>query len=360
MNKIDIDSLAQQVSANCDISDAHHAGLYSICGLALRLRDLFKWEKRIPPWVEKESAEILEWIDARETRWEKLIDRVHAGLEIGGVAYEVFDSGGINAVLEPFGFYYGAGYAFSLKPTFLLARIERKTRVCGHTVHILGQELARDLLTLPAMSQNGGIILRRDAARYYLWDKIAYIKKSGRPALNFGLRHCGLINPSGDELQRNFDKILAVQSRIYIHHEIGELEDTVFNRRVWREIIAAYPHTPVELSARTVKDLLADTGPKGSIQNIIDRKDAAALGFFVAFFDGLGRDFFPELPTAFQLFGASGDWQVIEQALAAGRKKARKLAETILSVYREGQTREDPKWAAKEIEKQILGGVTQR
>ena len=54
-------SITDQVLENCTISDSRHAGLYSICGLALRLRDLYKWEKGLDPWVEKDSSEVLEW-----------------------------------------------------------------------------------------------------------------------------------------------------------------------------------------------------------------------------------------------------------------------------------------------------------
>lgn len=357
---IDIDDITRQVRANCDVSDAQHAGLYSICGLALRLRDLFKWEHHLPPWVEKDSSDILEWIGTREDLWERLAENVHVGLQINGRTFDSFDSRGVNAVIEPFRYYYGAGYALSLKPTFLLAHIENKEQIEGHTVYFLGQELARDLLTIPAMSQDSGIVLRRDAARLYLWDKISYVKKSGRLALKFGLFHCGLDNPSPNELRCNFEKILKIQSQTYIHHEIGEREDTIFDRGTWREIVAAYPHTPVELSARAVKDLLADTGPKGSLQDIINRRDSAALGFYVAFFDGLGKEFFPELLVAFQLFAVSGDWQVIREAVEVGWRTARKHAETMSAAFREGKSRRDPQWAAEEIENRLLCGIVKR
>jgi hypothetical protein len=59
---LEFDSIIHQVLQNCDISDARHAGLYSVCGLALRLRDLYKWEKGLNPWEEKDSSEVLEWI----------------------------------------------------------------------------------------------------------------------------------------------------------------------------------------------------------------------------------------------------------------------------------------------------------
>lgn len=355
-----LDDITRQVRHNCDISDAQHAGLYSICGLALRLRDLYKWENRLPPWVEKDSAEILDWIDAKENSWEKMVDMKPADLVIGRRRFDLFDTSGINTVLEPRGLYYGAGYAHSLKPTFLLARLEQTSTVDGHTVYTLGHELARDLLTIPALSQDDGIILRREAARLFLWDKIFYIKKSGRPALKFALFHCGMKNPPNDELQRNLDRILTVQSQTYIYHEIGEREDTFFDRGTWREIIAAYPHTPVELAARATKDLLADTGEKGPLHHIVNHRNSAALGLFVAFFDGLGKEFFPELFVAFQLFTGCGDWQLIAEAAAAGNRTARLNAEIIQENHKEGQRRQDPQWAAREIERCLLGGIGTR
>ena len=59
---LELDAIISQVLRNCSISDSRHAGLYSVCGLALRLRDLYKWEKRLDPWVEEDSSKILEWI----------------------------------------------------------------------------------------------------------------------------------------------------------------------------------------------------------------------------------------------------------------------------------------------------------
>ena len=37
---IAIETIMNQVLQNCNIADSQHAGLYSICGLALRLRGL--------------------------------------------------------------------------------------------------------------------------------------------------------------------------------------------------------------------------------------------------------------------------------------------------------------------------------
>ena len=68
----ELESVVNQVLNNCDISDAANAGLYTVCGLALRLRDLYKWEKGLVPWDERDSSEILEWIEQKENRWDYL------------------------------------------------------------------------------------------------------------------------------------------------------------------------------------------------------------------------------------------------------------------------------------------------
>jgi hypothetical protein len=113
--------LAQQVLFNCDVSDARYAGIYSICGLAMRLRDLYKWERRMAPWQEDEAAQVLDWIGAKEDRWENLLEADYSRLEVGNTDYEAFDTQGINAVLVRRNCFYGAGYAHHLKPTFVLA-----------------------------------------------------------------------------------------------------------------------------------------------------------------------------------------------------------------------------------------------
>ena len=66
---IDVEDITRQVQNNCDTSDAQHAGLYSTCGLALRLRDLYKWENRLNPWEEKDTSQILDWIGDKEQTW---------------------------------------------------------------------------------------------------------------------------------------------------------------------------------------------------------------------------------------------------------------------------------------------------
>ncbi len=342
---LNIDEITRQVLHNCDISDANNAGMFSICGLALRLRDLYKWEQGLPPWEERDSSEVLEWIEAKENQWDECIDNEFANISINGKTFDPFDTTGINAVLEPQNFFYGAGYARSLKPTFFLATIEEKSKINETTVYTLDRELARDLLTIPALSQDDYVVLRQDSARLYLWDHIFYIKKSSRPALNFALESCGIKDHQPKALRSRLAGILAAQKETSIYHEIGEIHDAVFDRNLWREIIAAFPYSPVEHLARAVKDLLADTNEYGTLQHIVRQRNTAALAFYVAFLDGLPKEFFPELPAAFQQFAQTEDWSIIDIAVTSGYRTAKKHAGLIMDLYREGTDKCDLKGA---------------
>jgi hypothetical protein len=352
---LDIGEITRQILHNCEISDAHHAGTFSICGLALRLRDLYKWEQGLPPWEERESAEVLEWIEAKENKWEAHADTDFWDISINGKKFDPFDTIGINSAIETQHFFYGAGYARSLKPTFFLAAVEETSVIDKTPVYILGRELARDLLTIPALSQDDCVLLRQDSARLFLWDSISYIKKSARPALNFALDRCGIKDRQPNALRRSLDDILAVLKTTYIYHEIGELKDTVFDRALWREIIAAFPFSPAEYLARAVKDLLADTNDFGTLHHIVRQRKTAALAFYVAFLDGLLKEFFQELPAAFEEFTKTDDWDTIEQALAGGYQTATRHAGLIMDLYREGVAKNDLKWAEAQIQKRLLG-----
>ncbi len=337
----DRDPLIDRVRRNCDISDARHAGLFSICGLALRLRDLFKWERGLAAWEEGDPSEVLAWIGAREDHWDTLAEADYENLPFAGGEVDPFDTETANLFLEPHGLYYGAGYARALKPTFFLAVVESRFRVDGLTVFRLGRELARDLLTLPALSQENHILLRQDAARLFLWDQIAYTPPSGRRALAAALDACGVRDHRLSHVRRRLEDLLRVQEIIHLHHELGEAREQAFDRRLWREIIAAFPHTRLELISRRVKDLLADTGPFGTLRHLCSVRHIAGLAMFTAFQDRLSATLFPQLPAALEHVLRTGTWTPVEEAVDIGHAAAMRWAEAIAGVYRAAVDRGD-------------------
>jgi hypothetical protein len=347
---LDFDRLTRQVLFNCDVSDARHAGIYSVCGLAMRLRDLYKWERRIAPWQEDDAALVLDWIGAKEDLWEDLLEADYSRLSVGHGDYEAFDTQGINAALTGRNYFYGAGYAHHLKPTFVLAEIDREESVCGYMVRYLGREHARDLLTLPAFNQDGVVILRTEAARMFLWDQIAYISNSGRRALDLALAACGLPDSRTATIRRHYDAVFKVQQQIHLHHEIGELEESVFDRQIWRQLLADHPHTAVELLARTLKDLLADTGPHGALTLLLRDRDAAALGLYMAFGNGMTRLLTPELICAVDAFIQARRWKPLISAARTLRQNTVSHAHRVMALYDRERQRQDPEGARKAIE----------
>lgn len=347
---MDLNVFSRQVRKNCDITDARYAGLYSVCGLAMRLRDLYKWEHDIPFWQEGDADRVLDWIGTKEATWEAVMSEEFAPLQINGSRFDPFDSRGINAALNPHGFYYGAGYAHSLKPTFFVAQIVETTLAAGHTVWHLGREHARDLLTLPAFSQDGQIVLRNEAGRMFLWDQIMYINKAGRRPLALAMQACGVPDAEPETLRSHIDKVLDAQQMVYLWHEVGELEEQIFDRHQWRKILADHPHTVVELFARALKDILADTGARGALSVILAHRNAAALGLYMAFGKGLFPVMCSELVGAFDRFISNSEWAVLESAAREIRRKATAYTHQVLDIYHGGRKRKNKAWTRRTIE----------
>jgi hypothetical protein len=351
---LDSKSLIEQVRHNCSISDGQYAGTYSVCGLALRLRDLYKWEKGLEPWVEEKPSVVLDWIGEKEEQWDSLVGKEFTGITLAGKTFDPFDVEGVNAVLEPQGLFYGAGYVHGLKPSFFLALLAEKRHVDGFPVYVLGKEHARDLLTVPALSQGNSMLIRKESARIFLWNLIFFLKKSSREALRFALENYGVQDHHPEALKENFARICEDEVETYIYHELGELNDKDFDREVWRDIVATFPHSVIEFFVRAVKDILADTNDHGKLRYIIRERKVGSLGLHAAFLDGLRKELFPELLEAFTEFKNTGDWASVEQARTKGYQAARTHAEAVCEIYRKGKKMSDMNWAEKEIHQNVL------
>jgi hypothetical protein len=142
-----------------------------------------------------------------------------------------------------------------------------------------------------------------------------------------------------------------------VRHEIGECRDTFFDADAWRAMIAAFSHTPIELLLRAVKDMLADTGPNGPLRPIIAQRQAVALGFYLVFHDGLGKQLFPEMRAAFAQFEPTGQWGLMDDAVRAIHRKAASHADRLLKLFTQGQSRGDLEWAGEQIRQEFLAPV---
>lgn len=337
---MDVNAIRSQVLHNCDISDAHHAGTYSVCGLAMRLRDLYKWSSGLLPWQEGESATVLDWIGQKETLWESLEGSGFSDITLAGRTFDPFETERINQVLKEHGLYYGAGLAFSLKPTFFLASIDRTGSLSGFPVIELGREHARDLLTLPAFTQDGTILLRKEAGRTFLWDKIAYMETSGRKALDFALASAGLPDSRLGTVRHHFDSLVDLCRAIFLHHEIGEMECRALDHALFSAMVADFPHTLAELLIRTLKDILADTGPSGTLAHLTSTRNQAGLGLFIAFSRGLHRLLIPAVTASFDAFMRRQDWSRIQDAVVSDHRHAEAYAGELAALYQSNKDKD--------------------
>jgi len=350
-------SLIDIIRRNCDISDARDNGIYSICTLVLKLRNLYKWEHGLEPWQEPDSPVLLDWIAAKEEYWGTIENQDFLPIPVNGESIDPFLLPPINSLLSAENQVYGAGYGRSMKAVFFMAEVLEDRVVDGCPVLILGREKARELSSPFAMLQDGIIYIRKDPMRFFFWDQIQEINPSCRTAMQQALSAYDLIkdNCSLDrqKLIARFDEIVTEELEIFIYHEVGERRENLLESRVLQKIIAAYPASALELLTRAVKDILADTHPEGLLSHIITREKKSSLGFYMSFLDGMRKHLCPELNEAGKRFWNDGDWSLMENARLACREKNETVASKLRNLYQrleEGESPEQLKvWAEKTV-----------
>ncbi len=350
-------SITERIQENCHISDAKHAGLFSLCGLLLRLRDLFKWEKGLFPWEEPEPTDLMAWVDHREELWETLTEKDFQPIELDGEVFDPFDALSVNRILRPQKLIYGAGYAVGMKPSFFLGELE-ETRPMGELeVNIVGTELVRDIFISPVMRQGNSIFARRSAMLFILWDQLVEMRPSARDALTYAMAQYGLdaqaIRSAPRNLGPELKQVAVAELETWIYHEIGEFHEDAFLGSVWHEIVSTYPNSPIEIYARVVKDLLADTHSFGLIGHIVKHRVKSSLGFYVACVRAFTRLLFPEMLGAFKRFLLSEDWGIIEKAREAGQENGKRWAKTLTELHLLGVDRGIP-WAREKIMAELI------
>lgn len=334
---MNIEGLVLQIKRNCTISDARFWGYYSICGLLMRLRELYRNERCLPPWKDIPKGDISEWIASTEQLWKNLENEDLHHLAINGRLYDPFDVDGVNELLAGQKMVYAAGYGRFNKPTFFLAELLETRETFDYRVYYAGKELCRDLSTSVAMLQGRCIFVRLDSVKVLLWDKFQELK--GRKfggLLRAAFSSYGIESNEADSREL-FDKIEAVShliADIFILHEVGEAYEDEHSEE-WLEILRVNQDRGTEFYMRAIKDLVADTSDMGPLKHMTDSRDSSLLNFQMIFTDGIRKQLFPELMTAFHKFVEDGDWSAMEAARKIGYKRAVELREHVLRLWKE-------------------------
>lgn len=333
-------SLIRDVKFNCDVSDAKYWGYFSICGLLMRYRDLFRSEMGLMPWDDIQRTEIIGWIRNKESRWAELESQDFRSIVIDGKTFLPFDASGINTVLIPRGLVYGAGYGMYMKPTFFLSELHAENDISGHRVYTAGREFARDLFSAPGMLQGRSILLRTEPLLVMLWEKLME-SKSGISSFLSNLPQIRDLyeRPFTDpQVHAAIHHIAKQYADVVIRHELAE---SMEESPEWKDLLAYTEDRNVEHFLRAVKDLVADTSAHGPIKSLIEKRDHALFGLFIAFMDGFRRLLYPELKKAYEDALSGRDWSLLEVARNNGHIKFTALKKNILDLRLNCHGRED-------------------
>jgi hypothetical protein len=334
---MDRDELIKQIKHNCNISDAKFWGYYSICGLLLRYRELYRNEHSLMPWDVIPPDGITFWINEREALWKGLENEEFCPLIIDGIQYDPFDVNGLNSHLKGSGLVCGGGYSTYGKPSFFLARLDDRKELYDYIIYYTGNELCRELSASPAMLQGRCIYIRFDVLRAILWEKFQELNARKYGGLLEEIFSCYGIGRNNAELEKICKKINDIAcdaSQLLIMHEVGEaFEDD--HSEEWFKILHSGIDKFSELYLRAAKDLLADTSEMGPLKTIMNHKNKSLLNFFMVFMDGIRKEIFPEIRNAFQEFVESDSWPAIENARLTGYRRAVEMRDMILRSWRE-------------------------
>ncbi len=339
--------LIQTVQHNCNISDAKHAGNYTMCVYLLKMREYFRWEQSNSFTEPLSTDSIGNWLSSREALWAQLENEEYRQLETGNEHYDPFDSAALNHILNPDGLVYSGGYGVKSKPHFFIAQLQQQQKHNGYTIYISDREYARDLTSPPAMSHDKTIFIRRESFKRMIWERT----EEWRWHKPENAMACAIACYDFDnDLDGALDAMTDNELNAAVLHEIGEIQagETLDG---WQEMMNHISFTQAEIMARAVRDHFADTLqtlPALLDNNASDKDQQASLHFYFANLTNMRKHLFPSLMTAYRQWREQGNIEPLHECVDQGRQHWRKLARDVLDLHQ--QTSADRKHLARQIE----------
>jgi hypothetical protein len=326
---INLGELAHTVQTNCHISDARHAGSYSMCIFLLKMREYFRWEHQIPLSHQIEKAAISEWLLEKEQSWEGIEDHPYVPLQLESGEFQPFDAKQINAELNPLGYVYSSGYGVFNKPHFFLGQLKKTYQKSGVTIYISSCEYARDLVAPPAMSLGDTIFIREESLRRMIWEKIEEWQWKQDPdtamarVLRFYHRE--------DDVERILDLVCENESQNVLLHEVGETEASKLLGSEWEDMLNDIPRSKTELQIRAVRDHLADC--LSTLPALVEAENIPSLHFYFANFTAMRKELFPAAVQAYQQWVSTGKLTHLDKIATSGKQYWSDVARQLLSTW---------------------------
>lgn len=336
---LDIDQLTNTVQKNCHISDAYHAGSYSMCTFLLKMREYYRWEHHIPLTQALPKNELGEWLVNREESWQQITSdnnqENYLPLNIKGKEFDPFDSSEINCMIEADGFIYSSGFGLFNKPHFFFGQLKNKENYADYTLLISADELARDLTAPPAMLQGSTIFIRQESIRRFVWERIEewqWKKRQDVPMARAVAAHGSNIN-----METILDLMVEQETRTMLLHEIGEIEAGKLLGKQWEAMLITLATTKAELLVRAVRDLLADC--LCTLPGLLKQDKHASIHFYFANFMGMRKMLFPQAYAAYQTWVKTGDTTSLLDTCQSGQQQWHEKSTEMLVMYQQERDR---------------------
>lgn len=324
------DQLVAAVQRNCHIADARHARDMTLCTYLLEMREFYRWEAGIPLGDPLARPEVGTWLSEREALWETLGEADFSPVPLADTVFEPFAAAPINDILVPHGLVYGAGIGRFGKPHFFLGKLATRESADGLTVLVCECEYARDLTTMPAALQGQTVIVRREALRQWLWEKVeAWNVKKTTGAFALALHSHGY----ADDPQGALERMTDAETPALILHERGEHAASRLLGTGWEERLACSRKRRAEILMRAVRDNLADC--LVTLPTLIERaawpSASPSLLFWFSNFDGMRRELWPAL-AAFDYEKVDAGRAALDEMVRRGGVHFEALARRLLAM----------------------------
>jgi hypothetical protein len=298
----DHQNLIRQVQHNCDISDANHAGNYTLCIYLLKMREYYRWLSALDYETDLNSEGMGQWLRDKEEIWDQVADQSFKPIELENQQYDPFDHSAINRKIINDRLFYHAGIGQKAAQHFFLAELIEQTLQGQVRISITGREFARDLTSPPAQSTQDEIIVRQESLKRMCWERYQ--------EWNWNRLH----NPMGKALSYyDFDKsipealeqMVQAEQNTLIQHELGEMAISQELGEQWPAMMLGLLGSKAELLARAVRDNLADS--LYTLPFLIKQGNEASLHFYFANLTSLRKQIFPSAVQAYQHWSETSD-----------------------------------------------------
>ena len=330
MNALEL-QLQQTVQHNCDISDARYARDYSMCVYLMRMQEHYRFQHAVPFNAPVDGETVGNWVRETEDYWDTIEEAEFQPLIIGGISHDPFDSDHVNRALSDSSLAYTAGIGRLGQPHFVLAQqVEHGTQPYPRLE--LGQELARDSITVPAMTRDGTIVIRHDSIKRMLRQMIAewQLRKPNGPMSRL-LQHYGIDKDQPGE--ETITQTATDLSTVLVHHEQGEILSTRLMGEDFLQMIIALQGRPAEGYVRAVGDLMADS--MGTWPYLAEQQSNAHLDFWLAGLQGIRESLLQPTELYQQLCDSSNGLKVLPGFIESEQARWQQVARQLLDAFQQ-------------------------